>query len=322
MDYGMRRAPRIPFVVSNICFGTSPLGSMPDTYGYSVDDGRARTTIKAILELDHCFIDTSRNYGLGRSEQRLGSVFRELGGLPHHCVLATKIDRDFESNRLDPARVRRSVEESLEALGLDRLQVLHLHDPEHCADLNDITKEGGALDELFRLKEEGLADAVGLAMGDLSLMTELIRDWDFDAVVNHNRFTLLNRQADNMFNDAHERGIAIFNAAPYAGGMLAKGSANSKRITYQDVTDDQMAPVRAIEEICRRYDVPLGAAALQFSMRDARITSTIVGVSMPARVTQTVNWAEWPIPEEAWEELLCLPFSTEDPEANRTYNIC
>ena len=57
-------------------------------------------------------------------------------------------------------------------------------------------------------------------------------------------------------------------------------------------------------------------------MRDAGITSTIVGVSMPAGVTQTVNWAEWPIPEEAWEELLCLPFSTEDPEANRTYSIC
>ncbi|ANN57170.1 oxidoreductase [Mesorhizobium loti NZP2037] len=322
MEYGMKPAPRIPFTVSNICFGTSPLGSMPDTYGYSVDNDRARTTIKAILELDHCFIDTSRNYGLGRSEERLGLVFRELGGLPRHCVLATKIDRDFETNRLDATRVRRSVEDSLEALGLDRLQVLHLHDPEHCADLSDITKEGGALDELFRLKAEGLVDSVGLAMGDLPLMTELIRDWDFDALVSHNRFTLLNRQADLMFDDAHERGIAIFNAAPYAGGMLAKGSAKSTRITYQDATDDQIAPVRAIEEICRRYEVPLGAAALQFSMRDPRITSTIVGVSMPARVTQTMAWAEWSIPEAAWQELLSLPFGTQDPEANRTYSLC
>lgn len=321
MQYGTNKAPKLPFAVSNVCFGTSPLGSMPNTYGYSVDDERAQATIKAMLKLNHCFIDTSRNYGEGRSEQRLGSVFRELGALPEHCVLATKLDRDFETDRMDAARVRRSVEDSLRALNVDRLQILHFHDPEHCADLNDITKSGGAMDELFRLKEEGLVDAVGLAMGDLPLMTQLLRGWEFDALVNHNRFTLLNRQADQMFARAQETGVAIFNAAPFAGGVLAKGSANSGRITYQDVTDDQMAPVRAIEEICARYNVPLGAAALQFSMRDPRITSTIVGVSKPERVTQTVSWAEWPIPEPAWEEFLALPFSTEDPEANRIYDI-
>lgn len=322
MQYGTSRAPRLPFAVSNVCFGTSPLGSMPDTYGYSVDDDRAQATIKAILELDHCFIDTSRNYGLGRSEQRLGAVFHKLGRLPGHCVLATKLDRDFETNRMDAARVRQSVEDSLAALGVDRLQILHLHDPEHCADVGDITREGGAMDELFRLKQEGLVDAVGLAMGDLALMTKLLRDWEFDALINHNRFTLLNRQADRMFTEAHERGIAIFNAAPYAGGVLAKGSAKSTRITYQDVTDEQLAPVRAVEEICIRYEIPLGAAALQFSIRDPRVTSTIVGVSKPERVIETIDWAGWPIPERAWQELMALPFSAEDPEANRNYRIC
>lgn len=321
MDYARNTAPRLPFAVSNVCFGTSPLGSMPDTYGYEVDEARARETIEAIFELEHSFIDTSRNYGMGRSEERLGAAIRANGGLPDDCTLATKLDRDFETDRLDAERVRRSFEESLEVLGVDQLRILHLHDPEYCADLGDLTRQGGAIDELFRLKEEGLVDAVGLAMGDLDLMTRLLPDWEFDALINHNRFTLLNRSADAMYDDAHARGIAIFNAAPYAGGALAKGSS-SGRVTYQDATGEQLAPVRAIEDICRRHAVPLGAAALQFSMRDHRVTSTICGVSKAGRVPQTLDWARFDIPAEAWRELDALPFGTGNPEANREYKPC
>lgn len=321
MDYGTNTAPRLPFSVSNVCFGTSPLGSMPDTYGYEVDEARARATIEAIFELDHSFIDTSRNYGMGRSEERLGAAIRANGGLPDGCTLATKLDRDFETNRLDAERVRRSFEESLRALGVERLPILHFHDPEYCAHLDDLTREGGAIDEMFRLKEEGLVDAVGLAMGDLDLMVKLLPDWEFDALINHNRFTLLNRSADAMYDDAHARGIAIFNAAPYAGGALAKGSSNG-RVTYQAATDEQLAPVKAIEAICNRHAIPLGAAALQFSMRDSRVTSTICGVSKPARVRETLDWAQFDIASEAWRELEALPFSTDNPEANREYKPC
>lgn len=322
MTVQTRTAARLPFAVSSLCFGTSPLGSMPDTYGYEVGEEQARATVRAVLAAPQSFIDTSRNYGMGRSEERVGGVIAELGGLPAGCVLATKIDRDMETNRLDADRARRSVEESLEALGLDRLDILHLHDPEYCRDLREITMSGGALDELCKMKEEGLVAAVGLAMGKLPLMMDLLPNWDFDALVSHNRFTLLNRAADGMFSDAQARGIAIFNAAPYAGGVLAKGSTTSTRITYQDATDDQMAPVRAIESICARHDVPVGAVALQFSMRDSRVTSTICGVSKPERVAQTTEWAEWPIPEAAWAELLALPYATDDPEAGRDYRPC
>lgn len=315
-------APRLPFAVSAVCFGTAPLGSMPDTYGHEVSEEQARETIRAIIDQPASFIDTSRNYGLGRSEERLGAVIRELGGLPDGCVLATKLDRAFEDNRFDAAQARRSLEESLEVLGVDRLDILHLHDPEYARDIAEVSDPGGAMDELFRMKEEGIVKAVGLAMGRLSLMTELLPRWEFDALITHNRFTLLNREADAMYSDAHARGIAILNAAPYAGGVLAKGSAQVRSITYQAADDAALEPVRRIEEVCTRHSIAPGAAALQFSMRDPRVTSTIIGVSKPDRVQQTIDWATAPISDEAWEELMALPYSTEDPEANRVYTPC
>lgn len=318
----LNSAKRLPFDVPRICFGTSPLGDMPDTYGYSVSEGDALNTIRTIFEQQNCFIDTSRNYGMGRSEARLGTVIRELGGLPEGCVLATKLDRDMETNRFDAARARQSMEESLDILGVDRLHILHLHDPEYSADLSDVVGTGGALDELFKMKEEGLVDAVGLAMGNVPLMTRILTDWEFDALINHNRFTLLNRGVDSMYDDAHARGIAIFNAAPYAGGVLAKGSSVTRKITYQDATDEQLSPVRALEEVCARHGVPMGVAALQFSLRDPRITSTIIGVSKSGRVQQTLDWATMPTPSKLWDELSAVPYETQDPEANRVYLPC
>ena len=306
--------------VTALSFGTSSLGSMPDTYGYAVDEDRARETLHGVFAGPVNILDTSRNYGFGRSEARVGAVIREMGGLPEGFVVSTKLDRDGETGRFDAARARASLEESLEALSLERVQILHLHDPEHAADLGEITRRGGALDELFRIKEEGLAEAVGLAMGRIEMMVPLLRDWPFDALINHNRFTLLNRQADEMFAEAHAAGIAILNAAPFAGGVLAKGSARTNRIAYQETDEEGLAPVRAIEAACARHGIEPGAAALQFSMRDPRIASTIVGVSRPESVERSLGWAEATIPAAFWEEIADLPVSTEDPEASRVYH--
>jgi D-threo-aldose 1-dehydrogenase len=306
-------------MVTPICFGTSGLGDMPDTYGYGVDAERAKATVKAIFDSPVNFLDTSRIYGMGRSEERIGAAIRERGGLPPGFVISTKLDRDPETNRFDAAQARRSLEQSLKAMGLERIDVLHLHDPEHARSLEEATSRDGALGELFRIKEEGLAKAVGLAAGVVSVMMPLLRDWDFDAMITHNRFTLLNRNADAMLDLAKSRGIAVLNAAPYASGVLAKGSNEYPRYVYQEASAEALEPVRRIEAICARYGVPPGAAALQFSMRDKRITSTIVGVTRPERVQQTLEWARFPIPEAAWRELTAMPFATDDPEATRDY---
>ncbi|WP_414470768.1 aldo/keto reductase [Microvirga sp. M2] len=305
--------------VSKIGFGTSSLGDMPDTYGYGVDEERAEKTIQAIFDSPVNVLDTSRIYGFGRSEERIGAAIRERGGVPEGFVISTKLDRDPETNRFDASQARRSLEESLKALGLDRVDILHLHDPEHTDSLEATTGPGGALAELFRMKEEGLATAVGLAAGPVDVMMPLLQDWDFDVLITHNRFTLTNRNAHSMIDFACAKGIAVLNAAPYAGGVLAKGTDSYRRYVYQEASDAMLDPVRRVEAVCARHDVPPGAAALQFSMRDPRITATICGVSRPERVEQTLEWARWPVPQAVWDELDALSFSTDDPEATREY---
>jgi D-threo-aldose 1-dehydrogenase len=305
--------------VPPLCFGTSSLGDMPNTYGYNVDEERAHATLQAIVGGPAKFIDTSRNYGAGRSEQRIGDVVRALGGLPEDVVLSTKLDRDMDSRRFDASRARRSLEESLDALGLDRVHLLHLHDPEYAADLGEVTKKGGAVDELFKMRDEGLCDAVGLAAGRTDIMIPILKDWDFDALITHNRFTLVNRHAGPMMDLAMAKDISILNAAPYAGGVFAKGTSSHARYVYQEADDAMLAPVRQIEAICAEHGVPPGALALQFSLRDPRVTSTICGVSKPERVRQTLDWAAYEIPDDVWRKIADLPYSTDDPEATRVY---
>ena len=303
-----------------LAFGTSALGSMPDTYGYEVDEDRAHATIRAIFAGPANVIDSSRNYGFGRSETRVGEVIAEMGGVPDGFVVSTKLDR-ADSGRFDADQARRSLEESLRALSLDRVDVLFLHDPEYATELDEVTRPGGSIDELFRMKADGLADAVGLAMGRLDLMTELVRAYPFDVILNHNRYTLLNRSADELYSFAHDNGMAVWNAAPYAGGVLAKGTSAVPRLTYSPADDEALAPARAIERICAEFGVPPGVAALQFSMRDPRISTTVIGVSKPERVATTIEWAEFETPDDLWSALSQVHYEVGDPEANRDYKL-
>ena len=310
---------RTGLVVLKLSFGATVIASIPAAYGYAVEAGQARATVKAIFDDPVNLLDTARNYGNGRSEERIGEALKEIGGLPKGFVVSSKVDRDFETNLFDGGRVRRSLEDSFKALGLDHIHLLNLHDPEYASDAKDVSKPGGALSELFKMKEEGLVDAVGLAAGRVDLMMPRLRDWDFDAIITHNRFMLPNRNAEPMIDFCVSKGIAVLNAAPYAGGVLAKGANTYKKYAYQEASEEVLSPIRRIEEICDRYQVPTGAAALQFSMRDPRVTSTIIGVSKPERIKLTIEWANWTIPEAAWDELMALPFATDDPEATRQY---
>ena len=306
-------------MVTPICIGTSALGNMPDTYTYAVDEERAWSTVRAIFDGPLNFLDVSRNYGLGQSEARIGDVIRERGGKPADLVISTKLDRDMDSGRFDAAQARRSLEESLSALGVDRVEILHLHDPEYAADIGDVTRTGGALDELFKMRSEGLCDYVGLAAGDVTVMTPLVKAWDFDFMISHNRFSIINGNAEPLFDLAIERGVVVLNAAPYMGGVLAKGSDAYPRMTYMPASAKQLDPVRELERICRQFQVPLGAAALQYSQRDPRVSATICGCSRPERIEQTVAWAEMSIPDRFWTAVAEVPRDFGNPEANRVY---
>jgi D-threo-aldose 1-dehydrogenase len=125
------RLGRTDLMVSPICFGTSGLGDMPAAFGYSVSVERAAATVNAILDGPTNFIDSARICGEGRSEERLGAVLRERGGLPAGFVLSTKIDRDPDTGVFDAAQARRSLETSLRILARERFDLLYLHDIEH-----------------------------------------------------------------------------------------------------------------------------------------------------------------------------------------------
>ena len=305
--------------VTELSFGTSSLGSMPDTYGYEVSEDRAQKTLNRFFQGPVNMLDTSRNYAMGESEKRIGKAIKENGGWPNGFLLSTKLDRNMDTLVLDKNRVRESLEESLKTLNVDSVDILFLHDPEYAKDITDITKKGGAMDELFKIKNEGLAKAAGVAMGKVDIMFPLLKDWDFDVIINHNRYTLINREANEMYDYASSKNIAIFNAAPYAGGVLAKGPDNFKKVTYQDATEEKLAPAREFEKVCKKHNVELGAAALQFSLRDNRITSTICGVTSVESIEKNLAWANTNIPEEFWNEVLKLPYSTKDPESERNF---
>jgi D-threo-aldose 1-dehydrogenase len=305
--------------VTELSFGTSSLGSMPDTYGYEVSEDRAQKTLNRFFQGPVNMLDTSRNYAMGESEKRIGKAIKENGGWPNGFLLSTKLDRNMDTLVLDKNRVRESLEESLKTLNVDSVDILFLHDPEYAKDITDITKKGGAMDELFKIKNEGLAKAAGVAMGKVDIMFPLLKDWDFDVIINHNRYTLINREANEMYDYASSKNIAIFNAAPYAGGVLAKGPDNFKKITYQDATEEKLAPAREFEKVCKKHNVELGAAALQFSLRDNRITSTICGVTSVESIEKNLAWANAEISGEFWDEISKLPFSTNDPESERVF---
>ncbi len=305
---------RTNVTVSNICFGTGGLTTNADA-DTAEGIARAQSTVRAIFDSPVHFIDTSRMYGRGRSEQRIGEGMRERGGLAKDYVLATKLDADPETRRFDGAVARRSLEASIKTLGIDHFHILHLHDPEFIDDPDDISGPHGSMAELMKMKEEGFCDAVGLGAGDVDTMMPLLRDWDFDVMLTHNRFTLINRNAEAMIDFALSRGTAVLNAAPYGGGVFAKGSSVSRKYSYREAPADVLDAIRKVEAACARHGVPTGAAALQFSMRDKRITSTVCGVSKPERVAETIDWANWPIPDALWDELAAIPYSTSNPQA-------
>lgn len=277
--------------------GTSPLASMPAVYGYTVSEEQALATLRRVLTSPIRFIDTSNEYGEGRGEERVGAALREVGH-PGDVLVATKAD-PLPGGRFDAERVRASFEESCRRLEVERFGIFHLHDPERFA-VEDIVASGGAVDGMRRLRDEGLVDAIGIAAGQIDYIRRLLDLDVFDVVLNHNQYTLLDRSASALIDELGVRGIPFLNAAPFASGVLAKPRASGARYQYGPPNAAIESAVGALHELCEAYDVPLGALALQYSTRDPRIASTLVGVSAPDRVDQVIAFDRVEIPRELW----------------------
>ncbi len=289
--------------VSAVCIGTSPLASMPSLYGYEVARERAEATILATFHGPFNFMDTSNNYGGGSAERRIGRALAAAGGLPPGFVLATKVDADPRTGDFSGERVRRSVAESLERLGLDQVPLMYLHDPEYHVTFAEAMAPGGPVRALIELRDQGLLGHLGIAGGPVGLMRDFIATGEFEVVLNHNRFTLIDRSAEPLMDDACQRGVAFVNGAPYGGGILVKGPDLQPKYAYRQASDDVKNAVRAMRRACAAHGVPMAAAALQFCVREPRVTATVVGVSKPERIDQITALLSEPVCDELWAEL-------------------
>ncbi len=302
--------------VPPVAVGCAPIGNMPEAFGYGVTMEEALATIHAALDSPIPYIDTAALYGDGESERRVGLALRERGGLPPNAFLQTKEGRNPKDNDYSGETVKRRMERSLKLLGVDRIEVVYLHDQEWTT-FEDAFAPGGPMEVLRTFRDEGVIGHLGVAGGPIPLQIQYIETGLFNAVIHHNRYTLLNRSAEPLIEAATARGMAVLNAAPYGSGMLVKGPDAYPRYAYQQASAEMIDRVRRFAAISERHGVPLAATALQFSTRDPRITATIVGMSRPDRITDTLGYLTTPIPEELWEEIAAIPFDMDDPEANR-----
>ncbi|ROP49163.1 MULTISPECIES: aldo/keto reductase [unclassified Rathayibacter] len=286
--------------VSPITLGGAPLGSMPENFGYEVQEREAIALVGAVLDSDIRTIDTANGYSAGRSEERIGRGIAEHGGLPDDVLIVTKIDAkdgDYSGDR-----VLRSLDESRGRLGLGPLPVVHLHDPEF-HDFAEMTGRRGAVQALVEARDRGEIGHLGLAGGDVRVMAKYLDLGVFSVLLVHNRWTLVDRSAGDVIAAATEKGVAVVNAAVLGGGILAGRTGRSTQYGYRPASAATLDAIAQMRAVCASWGTDLATAAVRFSTRDPRIATTVVGISKIERIERTVTAATAELPQEFWDEL-------------------
>lgn len=279
-----------------VTVGTSGLGKRP---------GADLTLATAILTSSFLQADTSNNYADGASEEILGQAIRELGGLPDGHVVFSKGDQDPVTGAFSGDRMRRSFEESTERLGLETLPLYQLHDP-YTISVAEAMAPGGAVDVLIRLRDQGRIGAIGIAAGTRALVEDYVRTDAFDVVLTHNRYTVVDRSAEEIIRLATERGMTVFNAAPFGAGILAGDNFRGQTYGYTEPSAEFLAHVAAFRELCAEWGIEPATAALHFSLREPRIHTTVVGINSVERLTELEDHVAASIDEDFWGALDAL----------------
>jgi len=305
--------------VPRLAYGAANLGNL---YRALTDD-EAWSILDAAWDSGIRFYDTAPHYGLGLSERRLGAFLRTKPR--DEYVLSTKVGRLLVSNpdgegTLDTANdfavpatlrrewdfseagVRRSLDESLERLGLDRVDVLYLHDPERHDLASGISS---AIPALAAVRDEGLTGAVGIGSMDVTALLAAVRTGLTDLIMIAGRYTLAEQPAAlDVLPACEEHGVGVVAASVFNSGLLARAEPDpGGRYEYGAVPPEVFDRAVAIAEICRRFDVELPAAALQFPLRHPSVRTVAVGASRPEQIEQNVRRFETVIPETFWAEL-------------------
>ncbi|MGC4942628.1 aldo/keto reductase [Kribbella sp. DT2] len=313
---GVRRElGRSGAAVTALGFGGGPLGGLFE----ALDDGTATAALEGAWGGGVRYFDTSPHYGIGHSERRIGEFLR---GRPRgEFTVSTKVGRllvpQDPRGRMDEAfqvpathrrvwdfsrdGIRRSVEDSLTRLGLDRIDVLYLHDAEQHFD--DALRNG--YPALKELRDEGVVSAIGAGMYDPRLLTTLVRDADVDAVMLAGRYTLLDQSAlDTLFPACAERGVPVLAAAVFNSGLLASPRpVEGARFDYAPASQEMLDRARRIADICTAYGVTLPAAAIAFSLAHAVVAGVVIGMRSADEVRANLESFEVAVPDQLWAEL-------------------
>lgn len=301
--------------VTRLGLGTAPLGGL---YRALADDDAAGTVARA-LELGLRFFDTAPQYGHGLAELRLGQGLR--GVARNEVVVATKVGRLLrEVPYTDSIRyyhgtpsvnpvfdfsadgVRRSVAESLERLGLDRVDVLHIHDPDEHGD----EALGGAFAALEQMRTEGLIGAIGAGMNQSAMLARFAREADFDCFLLAGRYTLLDQEGlAELLPLCAERGIAIIAAGVYNSGLLADPKPGAP-FNYVPADEARLARALELNAVCERHGVPLRAAAIQFPLAHPAVVCVVTGARTAEEIADNEQMLRVDVPAALWQELRAL----------------
>ncbi len=296
--------------ITRLGLGCAPLGNLFE----AMTDADAAATVIAAWDAGIRFFDTAPLYGHGLSERRLGETLRAYPR--DEFIVSSKVgrllrpDADFDPgifripHGVAPVfdysadGVRRSIEESLERLGLDRLDVVLVHDP----DDHEQAALDGAFPALLALRDEGVVRAIGAGMNQAEMLDRFVDRVDLDCVLLAGRYTLLDDSGDALVRRCAERGVGVIVGGVFNSGVLA-GAPRSPTFDYAPADQRIVERVDALRATCARHDVALPAAALQFALRNPAVGSVVVGAADPHEVRADVEWVGVPIPPELWTEL-------------------
>ena len=267
------------------------------------------------------YFDTAPHYGLGLSERRLGAALAAHDR--DEYVVSTKVGRLLvpspeTAGRLDdggfvvPATLRRewdfsrdgilrSFEGSLARLGLDRVDIVYLHDPDEHWEAASTT----GIDALVELRDQGVVGAIGAGMNQAAMLAEFVRRCDVDVMMLAGRHTLLEHDAlDDLLPLAVDRGVGIVAAGVYNSGLLSvpRPAADAK-FDYEQAPAEVVARANAIADVCERFGVTLPDVAVAYPLRHPAVVSVVLGTRTAAQVASNVGRYETPIPDGLWDAL-------------------
>jgi D-threo-aldose 1-dehydrogenase len=300
--------------VTRLGLGGAPLGGLfQDVQGEA-----AVATVRRALEIGINFFDTAPLYGHGKSEMWMGKA---LASVPADSrVLATKVGRvlvpvdpgSLEKDEFDnPAPfkpvfdfsydgVMRSFRESLKRLNLDRVDILHIHDPDNHYE-QAINEAYPALDQL---RKEGRIKAVGAGMNQAEMLARFAREGNFDCFLLAGRYTLIDHSGlKELLPLCVQKKISIIIGGPYNSGVLATGARPGAKFNYADAPPEILEKVRRVEEVCARHEVPMKAAALQFPLAHPAVVSVIPGARSVGELEENFRLISHPIPSGFWADL-------------------